>query len=75
MATRVKAVADTIDAQPFPVAAGEAYFCIATYFCAANFFLYGNISDPRIYLLWGSQPAAFDMAISLLPVPGKRINI
>ena len=52
MATRVRTVADTIDAQRFPVSASEAYFRIATYFRAADFFLHGNISDPRIYSLW-----------------------
>ena len=75
MATRMKAVADTIDVQRFPVSAREAYFRIATYFRAADFFLHGNISDPRIYSLWDSQTAAFDKAISLLPVPGKRITL
>ena len=75
IATRIKEVADAIDAQRFPVSAREAYFRIATYFRAADFFLHGNISDPRVYSLWDSQTAAFDKAISLLPVPGKRINI
>jgi alpha-beta hydrolase superfamily lysophospholipase len=75
LANRLKAVADTIDARRFPVSAHEAYFRIATYFRAADFFLHGNVSDPRIYSLWDSQTAAFDKAISLLPVPGKRIMI
>lgn len=75
MANRIKAIADTIDAKRFPVSAREAYFRIATYFRAADFFLHGNISDPRLYSLWDSQTAAFDKAISLLPVPGERINI
>lgn len=75
IATRVNAIADTIDPQRFPVSAREAYFRVATYFRAADFFLHGNISDPRIYSLWHSQTAAFNTAISLLPVPGKRINI
>lgn len=75
MATRVKAIADAIDAQRFPVSASSAYFRIATYFRAADFFLHGNISDPRIYSLWDSQTAAFDKAISMQPVPGTRINI
>jgi len=74
MANRIKAIADTIDAKRFPVSAREAYFRIATYFRAADFFLHGNISDPRLYSLWDSQTAAFDKAISLLPVPGERIN-
>jgi len=71
LANRLKAVADTIDAQRFPVSAREAYFRIAT----DDFFLHGNVSDPRIYSLWDSQTAAFDKAISLLPVPGKRIML
>jgi len=75
LANRIKAVADTIDAQRFPVSAREAYFRIAMYFRAADFFLHGNVSDPRIYSLWDSQTAAFDKAISLLPVPGKRIML
>ena len=75
MATRMKAVVDTIDAQRFPVSAREAYFRIATYFRAADFFLHGNLSDSRIYSLWDSQTEAFDKAISLLPVPGKRVTL
>ena len=75
MAKGIKANADTIDAKRFPVSAREAYYRIATYFRAADFFLHGNISDPRLHSLWDSQTAAFDKAISLLPVPGKRINI
>jgi pimeloyl-ACP methyl ester carboxylesterase len=75
LANRIKAIADTIDAQRFPVSAREAYFRVATYFRAADFFLHGNVSDPRIYSLWDSQTAAFDKAISLLPVPGERITL
>ncbi|MCJ1338400.1 hypothetical protein MMC09_003688 [Bachmanniomyces sp. S44760] len=75
MANRVKAVADLIDVRRFSVSAYEAYFRIATYFRAADFFLHGNVSDPRLYSLWDSQTEAFDKALSLLPIPGKRINI
>jgi pimeloyl-ACP methyl ester carboxylesterase len=75
MANRVKAIADTINPHRFPVSAREAYFRVATYFRAADFFLHGNISDPRIYSLWDSQTAAFNKAISLLPVPGQRITL
>lgn len=75
LANRIKAIADTIDAHRFPVSAREAYFRIATYFRAADFFIHGNVSDPRIYSLWDSQTAAFNKAISLLPVPGERITL
>lgn len=75
MATRIKAIANTIDAQRLPVSASEAYVRTASYFHAADFFLHGNIYHPRLYSLWDSQTAAFNKAISLLPVPGKRINI
>jgi pimeloyl-ACP methyl ester carboxylesterase len=75
LANRIKAIADTIDTQRFPVSAREAYFRVASYFRAADFFLHGNVSDPRIYSLWDSQAAAFNTAISLLPVPGERITL
>jgi dienelactone hydrolase len=50
-------------------------FRAATYYRAADFFIHTNQSDPRIYSLWDSQLAAFDQAISLLDVPGERVNI
>jgi pimeloyl-ACP methyl ester carboxylesterase len=75
LANRIKAIADTIDTHRFPVSAREAYFRAASYFRAADFFLHGNITDPRIYTLWNSQAAAFNKAISLLPVPGERITL
>lgn len=34
-----------------------------------------TISDPRIDLLWAKQTAAFDSALALLPIPGKRVTI
>jgi esterase/lipase len=50
-------------------------FKAATYFRTADFFLHGNPSDPRINSLWDQQTAAFDKALSLTNVPGKRKNL
>ena len=50
-------------------------FRAATYYRSADFYLHGNPNDPRINEYWYAQASAHDVAISLLPVPGKRINI
>lgn len=75
LADQIHDKAEAINAKRFPVSAREAYFRSATYYRAATTFLYNNISDPRIYSVWDSGLADFNKAISLLPVPGKRVNI
>lgn len=75
LATRVHNTAQSIDSSRYPISARNALFREATYYRSADFFLHGNASDPRINSLWAQQLAAFDSAIALLPVPGKRIAI
>lgn len=75
MAVRVYNRALNINASKFPVSASDALFHAATYFRGADFYLHGNWSDPRIDSLWAKQADAFNTAMSLLPVPGERLNI
>jgi pimeloyl-ACP methyl ester carboxylesterase len=75
LANQVYATANAIDILKNPSAASDAFFRASTYFRSADFFLHGNASDPRIYSFWAQQIDAFDSAIALLPVPGKRVTI
>ncbi|KAI8959593.1 2,6-dihydropseudooxynicotine hydrolase [Daldinia sp. FL1419] len=75
LADRVHDQASAIDAKRFPVSARNALFREATYYRSADFFLHGNWNDSRIYELWDKQLAAFNKAISLLEIPGERINL
>jgi len=75
VAIRVYNLARTIDASRFPVSARNAMLKAATYFRTADFFLHGNPSDPRINSLWDQQTAAFDKALELVNVPGKRKDL
>ncbi|KAG4438044.1 hypothetical protein IFR05_006458 [Cadophora sp. M221] len=75
LANRVLASAEGIGSRKFPVSASDTLLRAATYLRSADFFLHGNQSDPRIISLWDQQIAAFDKAISLFPVPGKRVTI
>jgi hypothetical protein len=72
LANRIYATAQSIDACRYPISARDSYFRASIYFRATDFFLRGNPSDPRINSLWVQQTDAFDMALSLLEVPGKR---
>jgi dienelactone hydrolase len=58
-----------------PVSVRNALFRAANYYRAADFFLHGNPADPRINELWIRQTACFDVAISLMDVPGERLEI
>jgi pimeloyl-ACP methyl ester carboxylesterase len=73
LANRVYDIAQKIDFYRFPISARNAMFRASTYFRSADFYLHGNPSDPRINSLWFQQAAAFDTALSLLPVAGKRV--
>ncbi|KAI1659765.1 2,6-dihydropseudooxynicotine hydrolase [Daldinia decipiens] len=75
LADRVHNQASAIDPSRYPVSARNAYFREATYYRSADFFLHGNWNDSRINMLWDKQLAAYDKAISLLPVPGERITL
>ena len=50
-------------------------FRASSYYREADLFLHGNQDDPRIYSLWDSQTAAFNQAMSLLDIPGERVNV
>ena len=75
LANRVHSAAKKIDLHRFPVSARETYFRASTYFRSADFYLHGNPSDPRINSLWAQQQSAFNIALSLMPIPGKRITL
>ena len=75
LAERVKSSIRPDDAARYPVSVRDAMFRAATYYRAADFFLHGNPADPRIDSLWAEQRACFDVAISLLPIPGQRVKI
>lgn len=75
LANRVDKTARSIDSKKHRVSARNAFFKAATYYRSADFFLHGNWEDPRINAIWKSHRAAFDAAIALLPVPGKRITL
>jgi len=75
MAVRVYNTALNIDSCKFSVSARDAMFRASTYFRSADFYLHGNQSDPRINSLWVQQATAFDKGLSLLPAPGRRVDI
>jgi pimeloyl-ACP methyl ester carboxylesterase len=58
-----------------PVSARNALFRAANYYRAADFFLHGNPADLRINEMWTHQTACFDLAISLLDIPGERLEL
>ncbi|KAH8809274.1 Alpha/Beta hydrolase protein [Xylogone sp. PMI_703] len=73
LANRVNSQADQIDSAGYPVSARDAYFRASNYYRAADFYLHANSEDSRIMTLWEKQTSAFDNAIALMPIPGKRI--
>ena len=75
LAERVKSNVNKDDVSRYPISVRDTMFRASTYFRAADFFLHGNADDPRINTLWAEQLACFDTAISLLPIPGQRVNI
>jgi esterase/lipase len=75
MANNVYQTALKIDACLFPTSVRDAMFKAANYFRSADFYLHSNPSDPRIDSLWDQQTMAFNKALSVLPVPGKRNNL
>ncbi|EPE04214.1 dihydropseudooxynicotine hydrolase [Ophiostoma piceae UAMH 11346] len=75
LANHVYSQAQAINSSEFPVSARDFYFRAATYFRSADFYLHGNASDARIMAYFANQTDAFDKAISLLDIPGQRINL
>ncbi|KAH7137845.1 Alpha/Beta hydrolase protein [Dactylonectria macrodidyma] len=75
LAERVNAQAQAIDSSKHPISARDAFFRAATYYRAADFFLHGNPLNPRINELWELQAVAFDKALALMCIPGKRITL
>jgi len=57
------------------VSVRNAMFRAANYYRTADFFLHGNPADPRINETWVHQTACFDLAISLLDIPGERLEL
>jgi len=75
LAERVKSSIRTNDASRYPGSVRDTMFRAATYYRAADFYLHGEGADPRIDSLQTEQRACFDAAISLLPIPGQRVDI
>lgn len=75
LAERVDKAAQSIDAKRHPASARSMYFKAATYYASADFYLHGNWSDERIYSLWDKHLSAFDSAMGLMALPGKRISL
>ncbi|CEJ81347.1 hypothetical protein VHEMI01480 [[Torrubiella] hemipterigena] len=75
LATHVDERAKAIDSCKHPVSARNAFFRAATYYRAADFYLHGNSSDPRIDAYWKLHRSAFDKALNLMDIPGKRTNL
>ncbi|KAH7017126.1 Alpha/Beta hydrolase protein [Ilyonectria destructans] len=75
LARRVDTQAQAIDSVRHPVSARDAFFRAATYYRTADFYLHGNPSDPRINELWELQQVAFDKALALMDIPGKRTTL
>lgn len=75
LADRVYRVARAIEVKRHATSARNMFFKAATYYASADFYLHGDWADERIYSLWDKHLAAFDHALALMPIPGKRINI
>ncbi len=75
LSSRALALVKNINVHKSPVSARDTLFRAATYLRSTDFYLHGNQSDPRIISLWNEQVAATVTAISLLPIPGKKITI
>ena len=65
----------TLPDSTHPVSLKNALFRAANYYRTADFFLHGNPADPRIDRVWTKQRVCFDKAISLMEMPGERIEI
>lgn len=75
LATRTDKKARSIDASKHVVSARNTFFKAASYYRSADFFLHGNWSDPRINSIWAKHLDAFNAAMKLLPIPGKRVTL
>jgi len=75
LADRVRSRADGLDAKRYPISVRDELFAASNYYRAADFFLHGDWEDPEIKDLWVQQTACFDKALSLLPVPGRRVTL
>ncbi|KAH8695270.1 dipeptidyl aminopeptidase/acylaminoacyl peptidase [Talaromyces proteolyticus] len=75
LADHVLAQGKALDARKYPVSVRDTMFRAAMYYQSADFYLHGNQSDPRILSLWEKLQGAFNVSLSLLPVPGRRVNI
>ncbi len=75
LANRVRSRADGLDATRYPVSVRDDLFAASNYYRAADFFVHGDWEDPEIKDLWVQQTACFDKALSLLPIPGRRVTL
>jgi pimeloyl-ACP methyl ester carboxylesterase len=74
-----KSLADHVAATPIskthPVSGRNAMFRASNYYRSADFFLHGNANDPRLVELWDKQTKCFDLALSLMDIPGRRFVV
>lgn len=70
-----KHVHESVANTTYPVSVRNALFRAASYYRAADFFLHGDAADPRINEMWVNQTSCFNLAISLMDIPGERIEL
>ncbi|KAJ6155103.1 hydrolases or acyltransferase [Penicillium chermesinum] len=75
LANQTKESAENPENAYDPVNVRDTWFSASQYFRRADFYVHENWSNPLIKSLWAEQTAAFDKAISALPVPGERVRI
>jgi enterochelin esterase-like enzyme len=75
LAYATKAIAEDPELAYDEVTVRDTWFSVANYFRNADTYNREDWNDPRINEFWDEQTAAFDKAISALPVPGERIRI
>lgn len=75
LAERVDKQGEAIDKDKYPISFRDTRLKASSYFRAADFFLHGNWEDPRINDLWKKQTKAFNDALPLLPVHGRRVSL
>ncbi len=75
LADRVRSRAEKVDVKEYPVSVRDDLFAASNYYRAADFFIHGDWEDPEIKDLWVQQTNFFNTALSLLPIPGRRVTL
>lgn len=75
LANATKAQAEDPENGYDPVNVRDSWFSAAQYYRRADVYIHRDWENPLINTVWDEQTAAFDKAISALPIPGKRVQI